>query len=65
MGRLEKMKERYNEIIIPEELNIRVQQEIMKSRGQQAKKKSFVQRNRFKKVIRQQLLPYVLFLQQL
>ena len=52
MGRLEKMKERYNEIVIPEELNIRVQQEIMKSRGQQAKKKSFAQRNRFKKVIR-------------
>ena len=52
MGRLEKMKERYNEIIIPEELNIRVQQEIMKSQRQQAKKKSFVQRNRFKKVIR-------------
>ena len=52
MGRLEKMKERYNEIVIPEELNIRVQQEIMKSQRQQAKKKSFVQRNRFKKVIR-------------
>lgn len=41
MGKLEKMKEKYDEIFIPEELNIRIQQEIMKSRKQQAKKKRY------------------------
>ena len=51
MGRLEKMKERYDEIVIPEELNIRVQQEIMKSQRQQAEKNSIRQRYRLKKVI--------------
>lgn len=35
MGRLEQMKERYDDVAIPEELNIRIQQEIMKSRKQQ------------------------------
>ena len=35
MGKLEKMKENYGQIVIPEELNIRVQQEIQKSRKQQ------------------------------
>lgn len=52
MGRLEKMKERYDEIVIPEELNVRIQQEIMKSRIQQAEKNSTGQRYKFKKVIR-------------
>ena len=35
MSKLEAMKERYDQIIIPEELNIRIQQEIQKSRIQQ------------------------------
>lgn len=52
MGRLEKMKERYDEIVIPEELNVRIQQEIMKSRIQQAEKNSTGQRHKFKKIIR-------------
>lgn len=38
MGRLEKMKERYDEIPIPEELDGRIRQEITKSRRLQAKK---------------------------
>ena len=38
MSRLEKMKERYDDIVIPAELNERIQQEIMKSRKQQAQK---------------------------
>ena len=38
MGRLEEMKERYDNIVIPAELNVRIQQEISKSRKQQAKK---------------------------
>lgn len=51
MSRLEKMKERYDEIVIPKELNGRIQQEIIKSRRQQTEKKSAGQRDRFKKVI--------------
>ena len=35
MGKLEAMKERYDQIMIPEELNIRIQQEIEKSRRRQ------------------------------
>ena len=35
MGKLEEMKERYDQIMIPEELNIRIQQEIEKSRRRQ------------------------------
>lgn len=38
MGRLEEMKERYEQIAIPEELHVRVEQEIMKSRKQQEEK---------------------------
>lgn len=45
MSRLEKMKERYDNIVIPAELNVRIQQEIMKSRKQQGQ-------YRLKKVIR-------------
>lgn len=48
MCKLEKMKERYDEIVIPEELNIRVQQEILKSRKQQAEKS---RKYRFQKAI--------------
>ena len=51
MGRLEKMKEIYDKIVIPEELNVRVQQEIMKSRRQQAEKNGASQRNKFRKII--------------
>ena len=51
MGKLEKMKERYDEIVIPEELNVRIQQEILKSRRQQSEKKGFSQRYRFKKIV--------------
>ena len=34
MSRLEKMKENYNQIPIPKELNVRIQQEIQKSQRQ-------------------------------
>ena len=46
MGRLEILKEIYDKIVIPEELNVRVQQEIMKSRRQQAEKNGASQRNK-------------------
>lgn len=53
MSRLEKMKERYDEIVIPEELNVRIQKEIMESRRQQAEKNTTGgQRHKLKKVIR-------------
>lgn len=52
MSRLEKMKERYDDIVIPAELNVRIQQEIMKSRKQQAAKNTISQRCRLQKVIR-------------
>lgn len=52
MGGLEKMKDRYDEIVIPEELTIRIQQEIEKSRRQQAEKKGAGQKHRLKKAIR-------------
>ena len=39
MGKLETMKERYDQITIPEELNIRIQQEIQNSRKQQEEKR--------------------------
>lgn len=52
MGGLEKMKERYDEIVIPDELNVRIQKEIMKSRKQKAEKKSTGQKSCFKRVIR-------------
>ena len=40
MGRLTEMKQRYEEIPIPEELAVRVQQEITKSRNRQREKES-------------------------
>lgn len=52
MRRLEKMKEKYDDIVIPAELNDRIQQEIMKSRKQQAVKSMTDQGCRFRKVIR-------------
>lgn len=48
MDKLETMKERYDQITIPEELNIRIQQEIQNSRIQQEEKR----RNKFKRLIR-------------
>lgn len=51
MDRIKKLKERYDEIIIPEELNVRIQQEILKSRMQQREKNRVGQRYRFKKII--------------
>ena len=52
MSKLEAMKERYDQIIIPEELNIRIQQEIQKSRIQQEEKRRDGRRNMFRKMIR-------------
>ncbi|MBQ1194552.1 MAG: DUF3298 domain-containing protein [Lachnospiraceae bacterium] len=52
MGRLEEMKERYEQIAIPEELHVRVEQEIMKSRKQQEEKNNEGHKYSFKKVIR-------------
>lgn len=52
MGRLEKMKERYDAVVIPAELNDRIQQEIARSRRQQAEKKAASRRHTFRKTIR-------------
>lgn len=52
MGKLEAMKERYDQIIIPEELNIRIQQEIQKSRRQQEEKRRDDSRHKIRKMIR-------------
>lgn len=51
MGKLDIMKKRYDQIIIPEELNVRIQSEIQKSRKRQAEKGA-VCSYRSKKVIR-------------
>ncbi len=51
MGKLETMKERYDQITIPEELNSRVQQEIQKSRQKEEKRRDVGSR-RFKRTIR-------------
>lgn len=51
MSKLEIMKERYDNIVIPEELNVRVQQEIQKSRKQQEEKGRAGSSHRFRKVI--------------
>lgn len=52
MSKLEIMKERYDQIIIPEELNTRINREIEKSREQQEKKGRAGGNHRFKKVMR-------------
>ncbi len=52
MSKLEAMKERYDQIIIPEELNIRIEQEIQKSRQRQGEKKRCGSRHRLRGVIR-------------
>lgn len=51
MGNLEKMKEKYDRTSIPEELNIRLQQEVQKSRMQQEEKRKAGSRHRFKRMI--------------
>lgn len=51
MGKLDMMKERYDQITIPEELNFRIQQEIKKSREQQEKNRTG-RIHRFKRTIR-------------
>lgn len=52
MSKLDKMKEQYDKIFIPEELDVRVRQEIMKSRKRQAEENSTGQRHRARNVIR-------------
>lgn len=52
MRKLEIMKESYDQIIIPGELNIRIQQEIDKSRKQQEEKRRAGSSRSFKRVIR-------------
>lgn len=52
MSKLETMKERYDQIKIPEELNMRIQQEIEKSRKQQEEKRRAGRSRRFKRIIR-------------
>lgn len=52
MGKLKTMKERYDQITIPAELNIRIEQEIQKSRKQQEEKREDGSSHRFRRVIR-------------
>lgn len=52
MGKLDEMKERYDQTAIPEELNVRIQQEIEKSRKQQEEKRGIVRSRRFKTAMR-------------
>lgn len=52
MSKLDTMKERYDQITIPEELNFRIQQEIQKSRKQQEEKNGVGRIRRFKRIIR-------------
>lgn len=51
MGKLDIMKERYDQITIPEELNFRIQQEIQKSGKQQEEKRGAGRSRRFRRVI--------------
>lgn len=52
MSKLDIMKERYDQTIIPAELSLRIQQEIQNSRKQQEEKRGVVRSRKFKKVIR-------------
>ena len=61
MGRLENMKERYDAVVIPAELNDRIQQEITRSRRQQAEKKAASRRHTFRKMIRGMAAAGILF----
>lgn len=51
MGKLKKMKEEYDKILIPEELSIRIQQEIEKSQKKQSEKKNADHKRRFKQTL--------------
>ncbi len=51
MGKLNIMKERYDQITIPEELNFRIQQEIQKSRKQQEELRGAGKSRRFRRLI--------------
>lgn len=52
MGKLDEMKERYDQTAIPEELNVRIRQEIEKSRNKQAEKRGKGRSRRIKVIIR-------------
>ncbi len=52
MGKLDTMKERYDQITVPEELNFRLQQEIQKSRKQQEEKNGAGRSHGFRRIIR-------------
>lgn len=52
MGRLEKMKEKYDEIVIPAELHVRIEKEIMRSRRQQTEKSSIGHRYTLRRAVR-------------
>ncbi|MCI8418823.1 MAG: DUF3298 domain-containing protein [Lachnospiraceae bacterium] len=51
MSKLEKMKKEYDDILIPAELGIRIQQEIEKSQRRQRKKGHSLQHSRLKKIL--------------
>lgn len=51
MGKLESMKQEYDHIVIPKELNIRIQEEIKKSREREAQKRRAAWNLKRKKVI--------------
>lgn len=51
MGRLQDLKEKYDQIVIPEELHVRVEQEIMKSRTRQEEENRANSKKRFKKAL--------------
>ena len=52
MSKLDRMKERYDQTAIPEELNFRIQREIQKSREQQEEKRGAGRSHSFKRIIR-------------
>lgn len=52
MGKLDRMKEKYDQTAIPEELNVRIQREIKKSRQQQEEKSGAARSHRSKRVMR-------------
>lgn len=52
MSKLDRMKERYDQTAIPEELNFRIQREIQKSREQQEEKRGVGRSHSFKRIIR-------------
>lgn len=52
MGKLDEMKERYDQTAIPEELNVRIRQEIEMSRNKQAEKRGKGRSRRIKVIIR-------------